>query len=156
VSLPRLTAQLVVSDEEAYLAYSVERRHRPNGEWRIAQLLHTRDAGESWIANPMKRSLWSRVAAPLATWPPEDILTIELADSSLAIVFRDEWVPFEPGGESLWRATERGGVWHIRRLRLMDYEGEDSPLDPPSVPLALARTIKPPAVVPAIHVSELE
>jgi hypothetical protein len=45
-------------------------------------------------------------------WPPEAISELRIDRGRLSMIFRDEWVPFEPGGESLWRAEqEPSGRW---------------------------------------------
>src|SRR5262245_3286707 len=68
-----VTAQLVVSSQEAYVAYSVRRRRMgPNGEPRIARLLHTSNRGQTWSEIPWRRTLWSRIShLGFPTWPPE-------------------------------------------------------------------------------------
>lgn len=125
---PRLTAQLVLSDTRAYLAYSADRRpFGPNGEPRTAFILQTEDAGASWTQIPWRRSIWSSVRHPFATWPPEAIVSMEQTPQGLGVTHRDEEVIFEPGGESLWQSRLVDGNWSLRRLRSMDYKGADSP-----------------------------
>jgi hypothetical protein len=120
-----VTAQLVVSNQEAYVAYSVTRRLLgPNGEPRIARLLHTSNGGQSWSEIPWRRTLWSRIShLGFPTWPPEGVSQIEFIGEQLTITHRDEWVPFEPGGESLWCSTRyltqsrAGMLQHLRTGR---------------------------------------
>jgi len=62
------------------------------------------------------------------------------------MVFRDEWVPFEPGGESLWAGTQRSdGLWHVERIRYMDYETSDEAHPPPHVAPRLPEEFEEPA-----------
>jgi hypothetical protein len=140
------TAQLVVSESEAYVAFSDDRRPRgPNGEPRIARLLHTTDGGLTWEATPWRRSLLSRLRYPgFPNWPPEAVIDIALEPEGLTITHRDEHVIFEPGGESLWKSTFRGSAWSVRKVRLMDYERRDHALSIPKVALTLPPSIRPP------------
>jgi hypothetical protein len=127
-----LTASLVVSPVEAYLAFSEERRSLgPNGEPRIARILHTRDQGVTWREVPWVRSLMSRIRHPgYPTWPPELVIGMRMREGLLRIIHRDEWVPYEPGGESLWESTLDDGEWHLLRIRLIDYETSGAPTHP--------------------------
>jgi hypothetical protein len=146
---PRLTAQLVLSDSEAYLAYSWRRDPLgPNGELRIASILWTENGGSSWIELSWDRTWWSRLANPaFPTWPPEAISAIEHTAKGLGITHRDEWVPYEEaGGESLWRSVLSGGRWRTARLRRMDYTGIDSVDAVPEVIAQLPATMRPPAL----------
>ena len=134
-----LTTSLVISPTEAYLAYSDTRRTLgPNGEPRIARILHTLDAGQTWRELPWVRSLLSRIRHPgYPTWPPESILVMTMRDRDLVITHRDEWVPYEPGGESLWESVFENGEWHTVRIRVMDYEVHDSPAQTLRIPAQL-------------------
>ncbi len=141
------TALLVLSAHEAYVAGSVERVPKgPNGEWHLAHVLHTSDGGLSWRALPWRRTLLSRWRHPgYPNWPPEFVLGIHQTDEGLFITHRDEWVPYESGGESLWKAHFDGARWSVRRLRFLDYEAIDSPAPIPTVDLAsLPASIQPP------------
>jgi len=123
------TAQDVRGDAAA-IAYSVNRVDPgPNGEWHQAFVVVTRDAGGSWICVPLVRTIWSCVRFwGFPVWPPEYITRVTLERELICITFRDEWVPFEPGGESLWTGTcSPRGLWSIRRVRLMDYDNTDTP-----------------------------
>ena len=147
----RYTALLVLSAQEAYVAGSEKRTPLgPNGEWHLARLLHTTDGGRHWQALPWHRPLRPRLRHPgFPNWPPEFVLGIYQSAGRLVITHRDEWVPFEPGGESLWEASFDGRSWRVRFLRLMDYEREDNPtplpeIDLSSLPLPIQRTIRPP------------
>ncbi|MGH6692547.1 MAG: hypothetical protein ACREF4_17910, partial [Gammaproteobacteria bacterium] len=75
---------------------------------------------------------------------PEAILGIAAGARGLTITHRDEEVLFEPGGESLWESTRRGDTWTVRRLRLMDYNGNDATMVVPQITLALPPSITPP------------
>lgn len=143
----RLTAQLVLSDSEAVLAYSFERSSRgQNGEHNELVLLHTTDAGETWNAVPMKRTLLDHVWRwGFPTWPPEAALELSSGQSGIEMIFRDEWAPYDRGDESLWRAAQRpDGIWTTRRIRFMDYENSDSPVSIDPIPLKLPAGMKPP------------
>lgn len=102
----RPTAQLVLSACEAVLAYSVSlKSHGPNDQLRIVCLLRTTDAGITWNRVPLVRTFLDRVWHwGFPVWPPEAVLELSQGAAGLEMIFRDEWVPFEPGGESLWRA----------------------------------------------------
>ena len=144
----RLTAQLVISNREAVLAYSCQRLQRgPNGETHNAVLLQTSNEGESWTQLAWRRSMvmWIRhIGYPI--WPPESVSNLEwIADAAtLQITFRDEWVPFESGGESLWRGQLQRKRWSVRRIRHMDYDHADSPVAIPACDLALPESFCPP------------
>jgi len=121
------TAQHAAGDCAA-IAYSVERTVRgPSGESFAAFVVCTRDRGASWTPAPLVRTIWSNFRHwGFPVWPPESIDEIDGADGKLGIRFRDEWVMFEPGGESLWRGTRGSdGVWSVVRVRLMDYDRAD-------------------------------
>ena len=141
-----LTASLVVSATDAFVAYSDERRTTgPNGEPRIARILHTRDSGTSWHELPWVRSLLSRIRHPgYPTWPPEAVQRLELRSAKLVITHRDEWVPYEPGGESLWESTFDGSEWQAVRVRVLDYDGRDSAVPIGSVEPQLPAGFMPP------------
>ena len=65
--------------------------------------------------------------------------------SRIQMSFRDEWVPFEPGGESLWQAIQhQNGRWTTSRVRYMDYDGPDSPSRIEEITLRLPTTMKKP------------
>ena len=147
----RYTALLVLSDHEAYVAGSEERTPLgPNGEWFLARLLHTTDGGRHWQTLSWHRTLWSRLRHPgYPNWPPEFVLGIHQTDGRLVVTHRDEWVPFEPGGESLWETSFDGRSWQVNFVRLVDYDGEDNPTQVPeidlsSLPPSIQRPIRPP------------
>jgi len=146
VSPGSCTAQLVVSATEAYVAFSDERRPSgPNGEPRLARLMHTTDGGLIWTSIPWRRTFLSRLRySAFPNWPPEGIMSIRLEPSGLTIMHRDEHVIFEPGGESLWQSTFRGSAWSVRRVRRMDYEGGDKAAPFPHITLELPPSIRPP------------
>lgn len=146
---PRLTAQLKFSDTDFVLAYACPRYVRgPNGETDIACLLRTRDAGRQWQPVSWRRGFIDRMRhGGFPVWPPEAIISLAGDQSELELTFRDEWVPYEPGGESLWRAHCRtGGTWKVQRIRLMDYDGEDTPAKVPEIELKLPRGACPPNI----------
>jgi hypothetical protein len=119
-----------VSGDSAAIAYSVHRIvPGPNGESQQAFVLFSSDRGATWTPVPLVRTVWSSVRfCGFPVWPPESIDTIETKDGLLRIGFRDEWVAFEPGGESLWDGIRwPNGLWTVTRLRLMDYDGADIP-----------------------------
>lgn len=139
---PRYTAQLLVSSSEAYLASTRERQPWGLcGESRIADIFHTQDGGASWEVLHWRRSLLSVFRLGFPTWPPEAVLSLTLDGSKLIVTHRDEWVPFEPGGESLWESTLDGRYWRTRKIRAMDYEGSDHPGAVPSIELDLPETM---------------
>ena len=144
--LMKFTSQFVVSVNEAYVASTEKREPRgPNGETNIASILHTENAGESWKEISWARSLWSKMRYPaFPTWPPESVLSLTVENGSLVVTHRDEWVPFEPGGESLWKSRFNGKRWSVMRLRRMNYESKDSPAPDSGVALALPQSIAPP------------
>lgn len=134
-----VTSQCSLGDESV-VAYSAKRSLRgPNGEARVAFLLRTLDRGATWRHVPLTRDAWSFLIFPgFPVWPPEFVSNVELGSETVTITFRDEWVIYEPGGESLWTgALSPRGVWRIRRVRRMRYEeGEDDSETPP-LPLRL-------------------
>jgi len=140
------TAQLVISEREAYVALSRDRRpYGPNGEPRVAVLLHTVDAGKVWKELPWRRSFLSRLRHPsFPNWPPEGVLAIAVERGNLKILHRDEHVIFEPGGESLWESTLQGETWTVRKIRRMDYDGADGSTAYPRITLQLPPTMTPP------------
>ena len=120
------------------MAGSSERTPKgPNGEWDLARVLHSVDGGRHWRALPWRRAFLSWLRHPgFPNWPPESVLNIRQTDGRLYITHRDEWVPFEPGGESLWESCFDGARWSVRRLRFMDYERRDCPAPVPGIDLA--------------------
>ena len=142
------TAQLVVSEREAYVALSRERRPLgPNGEPRVAVLLHTADGGAVWKELTWRRSFLSRLRHPgFPNWPPEAVMAITVERDCVKIVHRDEHVIYEPGGESLWKSTLHGATWSVRKIRRMDYEGADHSAAIPQITLGLPHTIRPPSL----------
>lgn len=135
---PALSARLVLSETRAYLAYSGYRRPPgPDGEVRVAFILQTEDAGASWTQIPWRRSIWSSVRHPFATWPPEDIISVEHTPQGLRVTHRDEEGMFKPGGQPLWQSRLVDGKWSPRRLRSMDYKGADSRNPLPELPREL-------------------
>ena len=99
----------------------------------------SRDAGATWIPVPLVRTIWSSIRFwGFPVWPPEYIDTIGVERGLLRIGFRDDWVPFEPGGESLWTANlPSRRLWTVARIRLMDYDGLDVPGAPPAIDVEL-------------------
>jgi hypothetical protein len=148
LSAPHLTAQFVLTDMEAYLAYAWKRDPLgPNGESYVAVILHTQDSGATWRELTWRRTWWSRVRhAGYPVWPPEAVLSLEQTTHGLTITHRDEWVPFEPGGESLWRSHFGRGRWHCARVRLMDYEGADNAANVPALVAELPPTMQSPRI----------
>lgn len=149
LNTPRLTAQLVLSDKEAYLAYSWK-RHPPGreGELHLATILHTTDGGNIWTELAWDRTWWSRmVHQALPTWPPEAVIAIDRTAKGLTITHRDEWVPYETGRESLWRSHRSRGRWRTSRVRPMNYEGTDSVESIPDIAVQLPASMQLPKLI---------
>ena len=143
----RLTAQVVLTDSEAVLAFSCALQSRvPGGEMHQTILLRTTDAGMIWEPIPLRRTLMSHIWRwGWPTWPPEAVMELTGGRTGLEMTFRDEWAPYDRGDESLWRAVEqRPGVWKTSRIRFMDYENSDSPISLSAIPLNLPSGMKPP------------
>lgn len=118
----------------------------PHGESHQAFVLFTTNRGATWRELPLLRTVAERIWHwGFPVWPPQRIHAIALRNRRLSITFADEWVMFEPGGESLWHAS-RGllGLWCVRRIRKMDYDGLDAPFDRPVVTLELPPHFQPP------------
>ena len=116
----------------------------------LGGVLHPVDGGSHWRALPWRRTIFSRWRHPgYPNWPPEGVLGICRTNGQLSITHRDEWVPFEPGGESLWQSSFDGANWAVRRLRFLDYEARDNPAPIPEIDLALSlpASIQPPSRV---------
>jgi hypothetical protein len=96
------TARVVAADFAA-IDYSVTREQPgPNGECRQAMILWSSDAGRTWAPLPLVRTLRSHLRFwGFPVWPPESIDSISLESGAVHLHFHDEWVPHEPGGESL-------------------------------------------------------
>ena len=144
----RLTAQLVISEHQAILAYSTRIKPRgPNGESHSATILATSDAGQTWSLIPLQRTFFDRLSfVGFPTWPPEAIMEMSVDSAGLQFEFRDEWVPFAKGGECLWRATQRpNGKRVTSRIRDMDYEVADTPGTMPGISLKLPTEMAPPS-----------
>lgn len=144
----RLTTQLHDSSSTAFLAYSFSLKTRgPNGEMSGSLLLETSNTGRTWNPVPFRRTFWDRMTHfGYPTWPPEAITAIERADGRLSIIHRDEWVPYEPGGESLWRSIQsHNRLWRTVRIRYMDYENSDSPGSLPTVEWNLPEQFESPS-----------
>lgn len=143
----RLTAQLVLSDREVVLAYSCLRNNPgPNGESHVARLFRTTDGGVRWSPMLMARTWFDRVRYwGFPVWPPEAISSVAVGGQGIEILFRDEWVPFEPGGESLWRGRlTASGYWRTSRVRLMRYDTDDSARPVPEMGIELPPSVSPP------------
>ena len=132
----RLTAQLALSDKHVVLAYCYRRQiPGPNGETHIAKLFQTTDGGAGWSQLSLVRTWFDRAYRwGFPVWPPESVSSIVAHGREFEILFRDEWVPFEPGGESLWRARRTSsGSWRTHRVRYMRYESDDPPILIPEI-----------------------
>jgi hypothetical protein len=143
----RLTAQLVLSDTEVVLAYSCARaKPGPNGEFHVARLYRTVDGGVRWSPMLLARTWFNRLRYwGFPVWPPEAISSLAVSGEGIEMLFRDEWVPFEPGGESLWRARlTRSGLWRASRVRLMRYDTDDPAWPVPDIRLELPPSVAPP------------
>jgi hypothetical protein len=64
----------------------------------------------------------------------------------LGITHRDEWVPYESRGESLWSSILSRGRWRTLRVRRMHYEGADSVAAVPEIMAQLPATMRLPTV----------
>lgn len=120
----RRTAQ-ATAGESALIACSLRREVcGPNGEADVAFLVRSDDRGATWSVVPLCRPVSSQFWYwGFPVWPPEFIASVALDGGTARIVFRDEWVLFEPGGESLWAGAQRSdGLWRIERVRYMRYE----------------------------------
>jgi hypothetical protein len=148
------TAQYVDGDV-ALIAYSVDRHSvkpvvlGPNGESHQAFVVSTRDGGATWSCLPLVRTIRACFRhSGFPVWPPEHIDTVAIEHGLVRIGFRDEWVMFEPGGESMWTATRSArGLWTTTRVRLMDYDGKDAkdaPQPPPPITVDLPSGFGPP------------
>jgi hypothetical protein len=125
-------------DGNAYRVECVElAQARENGESSICFILKSSDDGKQWNRLPMKLSLFSRIISFSATWPPESVDKLFFDRGTIAIEFRDHWIPDErpilPMGldqESLWRASydQRRSRWTLKRLRVLDYPDKDRPI----------------------------
>ena len=140
------TSQGVAGDNAA-IAYSVQLEVRgPNGESTQAFVIVTRDRGATWTPAPFVRTIASNLRFwGFPVWPPEAIDEIEFDDGSLRIRFRDEWMMFEPGGESMWTGRRLpGDLWTVARVRLMDYDNADKATTAPPIDVSLPAEISPP------------
>lgn len=85
----------------------------------------------------MSLSWLSRLRYGLSvTWPPETVDKLDTTQEGLRMAFRDPWypfnrpfLPFNLDVPSLWSAIfcELHGHWVLRRVRHLDYDGEDLP-----------------------------
>jgi len=119
----------------------------PNGESDVALVFRTEDRGATWTPLPFTREVWSFFRFfGFPVWPPEAVSAVELRQDTVVMAFRDEYVMFEPGGESLWIGTwSRRNVWRIRRVRRMQYETNvDDCSTLPSIALDLPAGFTPP------------
>jgi len=113
----------------------------------VAFLLRTNDRGKTWVPVPMTRDVRSFLRyLGFPVWPPEFVLHVEAGARGTSMMFRDEWVIYEPGGESLWTAAlSRRGLWRLRRIRRMQYENSvDDSTEPAAIPLQLPEGFKSP------------
>jgi hypothetical protein len=143
----RLTAQLVISERELVLAYSCFRLEPgPNGEFHVARLFRTADGGARWSPVSLVRTWFNRLRYwGFPVWPPEAVSSLAVCGQGIEMLFRDEWVPFEPGGESLWRAQlTASGHWRVSRIRLMRYETDEPAIPVPEIALDLPTSVMPP------------
>jgi hypothetical protein len=136
-----------VAGEAAAIACSARRTSPgPNGEWHQAFVVWSGDAGVTWSCLPLVRTVWSCFRFwGFPVWPPEYIDAVAIERGLIRVDFRDEWVPFEPGGESQWTGRRSArGLWTVKRVRLMDYDGADLPRSPPPIAIDLPRGFQPP------------
>ena len=137
-----------VAGDVALIAYSVHRvLPGPNGEWHQAFVVCSRDAGATWACLPLVRTIpsWFRHWG-FPVWPPEYVGAVAIERELVRIGFRDEEVMFEPGGESMWTATRSTrGLWTVRRVRSMDYDGADTTRPPPPIAVDLPAAFRAPA-----------
>jgi len=127
------TAKYVAGDV-GLIAYAVKRMApEPHGHWHQAFVVCSRDAGARWVCLPLVRTIWSCFRYwGYPVWPPEHIDEVAMEGEVVRIGFRDEEVIFEPGGESMWTGTRSArGLWTVKRVRLMDYDGKDASSRPP-------------------------
>jgi hypothetical protein len=138
-----------IDADRAAIAYTVRRVvPGPNGESQQAFVLCTSDRGATWRPLPLVRTVASLVRFwGFPVWPPEFIAAIGFERGRLQIGFRDEWVVYEPGGESLWSGScSARGLWSVRRVRPMDYPREDASAATRRIELNLPREFaSPPA-----------
>jgi hypothetical protein len=121
----------------------------PSGQVRKAFLLCSRDEGATWKPVALVRTIRSHIRFwGYPVWPPERIDAIVVERGLLRVGFRDEWVPFEPGGESLWMGTYSSSrsLWTVKRVRRMDYDGLDVPNHPPPIEVELPPGFAPPSL----------
>lgn len=131
------------------IAYSAKRIVLgPNGESQQAFVIQSSDAGATWSCLPLVRTAWSCFRYwGFPVWPPEYIETVTIQRNGVSIRFRDEWVMFEPGGESLWTGSRSSrGLWTVKRVRLMDYDHSDDSQPPRAISVALPSGFRPPPV----------
>jgi hypothetical protein len=136
-----------VSGDVALVAYAVNRTAPgPHGHWYQAFVVCSRDAGASWVCLPLVRTIRSCFRYwGYPVWPPESIDDVGVEGDAVRIGFRDAEVIFEPGGESMWTGTRsRRGLWTVRRVRLMDYDGKDVSRPPPPIVVDLPAGFRPP------------
>lgn len=122
------------------VAYSARRIDLgPNGETHQAFVVLSHDGGSTWAQVPLIRTFLSRLRYwGFPIWPPEAIDKVVFDEEGLRIEFRDEWVIFEPGGESLWIGEcSWKGLWSVKRVRELDYEKSDPPGSAPPIELNL-------------------
>jgi hypothetical protein len=153
---PVVTAQLRVSDSEAYVA-TCEKRNSPgpNGEVYQASVWHTDHAGASWSRLPWARSLRTFVSpGALAPWPPECVTSMALRDGALRVEFWEDWgmdgrpgEDFETGyrTEPIWHATlAKNNRWSLRVDR--HWRSADGAFGPHPVELNLPGFLPPPGL----------
>jgi hypothetical protein len=141
-----IATAFAVSGGTAVVAYSALWTRRGPGA-RQAFLLRSVDGGASWSELPLCRTAPSLVRYwGFPVWPPERVSGVALHDDqALEITFADEWVAFEPGGESMWSASLAArGLWTVRRIRKMDYDGADGAIAPGPVELRLPEGLAAP------------
>lgn len=87
----------------AAIAYCVDLKNLgPNGEPHESFVIETENGGQDWVPAPLVRSLWSRLRFwGYPVWPPERISEIRCTNRELILLFEDEEVVYEHGGESV-------------------------------------------------------
>lgn len=136
-----------VSGACAALAFRVRLvENGPHGRCACAFVLYTRDGGASWQPLPLLQSAYSKLRfRGFPVWPPESIDALDYNRGQLVLHFRDEYVPWESGGESLWRARiSVDGLAHIERIGFLDYAKHDLPGFAPAIAPRLPAHIQAP------------
>lgn len=92
----RRVAMETWQDEQRGYVVALARGHRSVGARTSISIWRTSDGGQTWTPLPMRLGLGSWLRFAWRThWPPENVDSLEVRESTIQITFHDEWIPWD-------------------------------------------------------------